>query len=92
MIDGDGAGPRMCIQNTIDLPDRRCLSSSKNLPLAQDLYNTLMAAAYLMAHGTQAPLSIENMWELAALYTFVFLYIASQGSGIWSVDATCISI
>jgi hypothetical protein len=51
-----------------------------------------MAAAYLMAHGTQAPLSIENMWELAALYTFVFLYIASQGAGIWSVDAACIQV
>jgi putative oxidoreductase len=27
------------------------------------------------------------MGELAALYCFVFLYIATHGSGIWSVDA-----
>ena len=25
--------------------------------------------------------------ELAALYSFVFLYMATRGSGIWSVDA-----
>ena len=47
----------------------------------------LMAFAYWMVHGMQAPLPIQNMGELAALYCFVFLYISAQGSGIWSVDA-----
>jgi len=47
----------------------------------------LMAFAYWMVHGTQALLPIQNMGELAALYCFVFLYISSQGSGIWSLDA-----
>ena len=51
------------------------------------LCSGLMAFAYWMAHGLQAPLPIQNMGELAALYCFVFLYIASHGSGIWSVDA-----
>lgn len=51
------------------------------------LCSGLMAAAYWMAHGTQALLPIQNMGELAALYCFVFLYISSHGSGIWSVDA-----
>ncbi len=51
------------------------------------LCSGLMAFAYWMAHGTQALLPIQNMGELAALYCFVFLYISSQGSGIWSVDA-----
>jgi putative oxidoreductase len=46
----------------------------------------LMAFAYWMVHGLQAPLPIQNMGELAALYCFVFLYISAQGSGIWSVD------
>ena len=46
-----------------------------------------MAAAYWMAHGTKALLPIVNNGELAALYCFVFLFIASQGSGIWSIDA-----
>jgi putative oxidoreductase len=47
----------------------------------------LMAAAYWMAHGTQALFPIVNGGEVAVLYCFVFLYIAAQGSGIWSVDA-----
>jgi len=46
-----------------------------------------MAVAYWMAHGTQSLLPIMNKGELAALYCFVFLYISTQGSGIWSVDA-----
>ena|SRR5829696_2652448 len=51
------------------------------------LCSGLMAFAYWMVHGTQALLPIQNMGELAALYCFVFLFISSQGSGIWSVDA-----
>ena len=46
----------------------------------------LMAAAYWMAHGMNALLPIQNQGELAALYCFVFLYIAARGPGIWSVD------
>ena len=45
----------------------------------------LMAAAYWMAHGTQGLLPIMNHGELAVLYSFAFLLISAQGSGIWSV-------
>ena len=47
----------------------------------------MMAVAYGMVHGLQALLPLQNGGELAALYCFVFLYIAAHGSGIWSVDA-----
>jgi len=46
-----------------------------------------MAAAYWIGHGTKALLPIQNQGELAALYCFVFLFISTQGSGIWSVDS-----
>ena len=46
-----------------------------------------MACAYWIAHGTKAPLPLQNNGELAALYCFVFLFIAAQGGGIWSIDA-----
>jgi putative oxidoreductase len=46
-----------------------------------------MAVAYWMAHGPKALLPIQNQGELAVLYCFVFLFIASQEGGIWSVDA-----
>ena len=45
-----------------------------------------MAVAYWMVHGTKAFLPLVNKGELAVLYCFVFLFIATQGGGIWSVD------
>ena len=45
-----------------------------------------MAAAYFMAHQPKGTWPIQNGGELAALYCFVFLYIASRGAGIWGVD------
>lgn len=50
------------------------------------LCSGMMAAAYWMAHGHRALLPISNGGELAALYCFVFLYIAAHGGGIWSAD------
>jgi putative oxidoreductase len=47
----------------------------------------LMAAAYWMAHGFKALLPLQNHGELAVVYCFVFLFIASRGSGVWSLDA-----
>ena len=45
-----------------------------------------MAFAYWMGHGTKAILPFQNGGELAVLYCFVFLCLAANGSGIWSVD------
>lgn len=46
-----------------------------------------MAVAYFMAH-TQPNflLPILTGGELAALYSFVFLYFAAAGGGAWSLD------
>lgn len=52
------------------------------------LSSGLMAAAYWMAHGLNDVFPIVNKGELAALYCFVFLFIAARGAGIWSVDGT----
>ena len=46
-----------------------------------------MAFAYWMAHGTKAILPFQNGGELAVVYCFVFLFISTQGGGIWSIDA-----
>jgi len=45
-----------------------------------------MAVAYWLYHGTQSFYPIVNGGEFAALYCFIFLYIACKGSGIWSMD------
>lgn len=46
-----------------------------------------MAIAYFTRHAPEAFWPIQNKGELAVLYCFVFLYIASVGSGILSIDA-----
>lgn len=46
-----------------------------------------MAVAFFMAHFPRHPLPIVNQGELAVLYCFLFLYIAAQGPGPWSIDA-----
>ena len=40
-----------------------------------------MAVAYFMAHAPRGPWPIENHGELAALYAFVFLFLAARGPG-----------
>jgi putative oxidoreductase len=62
--------------------------------LAAFLASGTMAVAYFMAHFPQGLeslpwglLPLNNDGEKAAVYAFVFLYIAAKGSGIWSVDA-----
>jgi putative oxidoreductase len=46
----------------------------------------LMAAAYFIAHAQRDFFPILNRGELAALYCFVFLYLAAAGGGAWSLD------
>jgi putative oxidoreductase len=45
-----------------------------------------MAVAYFLAHAPQGFWPIANRGELAALYSFLFLYLAFAGGGEWSVD------
>lgn len=44
-----------------------------------------MAVAYFMAHAPRGLWPILNRGELAALYCFVFLYLAVAGGGPWSL-------
>ena len=46
-----------------------------------------MAVGYFMVHQPNGPLPIQNGGELAVIYCFVFLYIATRGSGVLSVDS-----
>ena len=46
----------------------------------------MSAVGYWVAHGTQSPFPIANGGETIALYCFLFLFIATRGAGIWSVE------
>jgi putative oxidoreductase len=47
-----------------------------------------MAAAYFMGHYPRGFWPILNGGELAVLFCFIFLYMASKGAGVWSIDHT----
>jgi putative oxidoreductase len=46
-----------------------------------------MAFAYFLSHADRAPLPVQNNGIPAVLFCFAFLYIATQGSGPYGVDA-----
>ena len=46
----------------------------------------LLAVAYFMSHAPAGFWPILNRGELAALYSFVFLFLAVAGGGEWSLD------
>lgn len=50
------------------------------------LASGMMAVAYFMVHFPRGFWPIQNDGELAAIYAFLFLYIAARGAGIWSID------
>lgn len=51
------------------------------------LASGMMAVAYFKAHAPGGFLPIVNRGELAVVYCFLFLYMASRGAGTWSVAA-----
>ncbi len=46
-----------------------------------------MAVAYFTVHQPHGTWPIQNSGEMAVLYCFAFLYIATRGSGAFGVDA-----
>ena len=57
------------------------------VPIVAFVCSGEMAVAYFMVHQPQGFWPVMNQGELAALYCFLFLYMAARGAGIWSVDA-----
>lgn len=51
------------------------------------LLSGMTAVAYFLVHAPKDFFPLLNGGELAALYCFVFLYLAAAGGGPWSVDA-----
>lgn len=54
--------------------------------IAAFIASGMLAVAYFTVHAPQGFFPLINGGELAALYCFLFLYIASRGSGVLSVD------
>ena len=46
-----------------------------------------MAFAYFIDHAPRSFFPVANRGDLAVLFSFVFLYLACAGGGVWSLDA-----
>ncbi|MBI4467369.1 MAG: DoxX family protein [Acidobacteria bacterium] len=58
-----------------------------NTRLVAFLCSGMMAVAYWQFHAPQGGWPIENQGMPAVLFCFLFLYMAAQGAGDWSLDA-----
>lgn len=50
------------------------------------LLSGMMAIAYFKVHAPRGFWPITNGGELAALYSFIFLWLSAAGAGPWSLD------
>jgi len=53
------------------------------------LLSGMMAAAYFMGHASRGFWPLLNRGELAVLYCFVFLFLAAEGGGPFTVERLC---
>jgi putative oxidoreductase len=79
--------PLMQLAGVIELVGGLMIALGLLAGYAAFITSGMMAVAFFKQHfQTDNILPILNKGELAVLYCFVFLYIASQGSGVWSLD------
>ena len=79
--------PLMWVAGTIELVGGLLVAIGLLTRFAAFLMSGTMAVAYFMVHAPQGFWPIVNKGELAAIYAFLFLFIAAKGGGVWSVDA-----
>jgi putative oxidoreductase len=79
--------PLMIAGGVIELVGGTLLAVGFYTGFAAFICSGMMAVAYFKSHAPAGFWPILNRGELAALYCFVFLFIASRGSGILSIDA-----
>lgn len=70
----------------IELVGGLCIAVGAFTRWAAFLCSGMMAVAYWMVHAPEGFFPIANDGTLAVLYCFIFLYIAAQGPGQWSLD------
>jgi putative oxidoreductase len=84
---GAAASPRMTAAGVIEFFGGMLIALGLWAGYAAFIASGEMAVAYFMVHAPGGFWPIVNKGELAVLYCFVFLYVASKGSGSLSFDA-----
>ncbi|PZQ15064.1 MAG: DoxX family protein [Ancylobacter novellus] len=83
----DPLPPLLMAAGTIELVGGALLAIGLFSRWAAFLLSGMAAAAYFVGHAAGGFYPIVNKGELAALYSFTFLYLFFAGPGPWSVDA-----
>jgi putative oxidoreductase len=88
MFGGQGvpSDPKGLVAGVIELVGGLLIAFGLLTSYAAFLASGLMAFAYFMVHGQQGFWPILNKGELAVVYCFLFLYMATRGSGRYSLD------
>ena len=89
-LDGNGAAAPllslMGIAGLIELIAGALIAVGLFTTRAAFIASGQMAVAYFIGHFPMGFWPIQNNGVQAVLYCFVFLYMATRGAGIWSVD------
>jgi putative oxidoreductase len=80
-------GSLMGLAGLIEFTAGVCVMLGVLAAVAAFIASGQMAFAYWLAHVPRGGWPIQNDGELAVLFCFVFLFISTRGSGIWSLDA-----
>ncbi len=81
-----GGPPLFIAAGLIEVPTGLLMALGLFTVPAAFLASGEMAVAYFTQHAPRGLWPIENHGELPVLFCFVFLYVATRGPGIWSVD------
>ncbi|MFZ1700217.1 MAG: DoxX family protein [Pyrinomonadaceae bacterium] len=80
--------PLMAVSGSIELVGGLLIMIGLFTSFAAFIASGTMAVAYWFFHfRSDAVLPLQNGGEPAVIYCFLFLYIASRGSGLWSVES-----
>ena len=89
-IDGNGSSAALQsligVAGVVELSAGLLIAAGYLCGYAAFLASGQMAAAYFVGHLPTGIWPIENKGELAVIFCFVFLYMATRGAGRWSVD------
>ena len=78
--------PLMLVGGAIELGGGLLIALGLVTRVAAFLASGMMAVAYFTAHAPGGFWPIVNHGELAVVYCFVFLFIAANGGGAYSLD------
>lgn len=90
-LDGNGSavplGSLFGVAGAIELVTGTLITLGLYTGYAAFIASGEMAVAYFIAHMPAGFWPLENKGEAPVFYCFAFLYMATTGSGIWSIDA-----